>query len=408
MAGKRRGFTLVELLVVIAIIGVLVALLLPAIQAAREAARRSNCTNNLKQFGVALHNYANTLKTFPPGGIVDVNDPANWYGSFHGMLLPFFEEQGLKGIYDSTRDWQHQTAIRVDQLDNTSPAVVPQTVIPVFICPSSSGEAAFEDRLLNEVFFIGVPGSYQAGQKYAATNYLVCKGLTDAWCVVPPNRLPPGPIKNGVPIGERGLFDLNWAVPLRKVTDGTSNTIAMGEGAHGPSWPLAHAEPNQKIWDANGGYNNERINLIVPDPAFGPRYANQAWIAAQPSYDQIEQGLGLFFGSIYACTLEPPNKKPVTQTRAAIMNSGYFKCGKSQPGAPGISMQVNPPVVTCPTPGHTTCGPHLTSNFRSDHAGGCIFLFADGSVHLLRQEIDMMVYQQLSTMMGNEIAEIPE
>lgn len=407
MAGKRRGFTLVELLVVIAIIGVLVALLLPAIQAAREAARRSNCTNNLKQFGVALHNYNNTLKTFPPGGIVDVNDPGNWYGSFHGMLLPFFEEAGLKGIYDSSRDWQHQTAIRVDQTDPTSPAVVPQTVIPVFICPSSSGEAAFEDRLLNEIFFIGVAGSYQAGQKYAATNYAVCKGITDAWCVGP-NRSAPGP--PAVPIGERGLFDLNWAVPLRKITDGTSNTIAMGEAAHGPNWPLAHAEPNQTIW-TGATYDNQRINLITPDPAFGPRYANQAWIAAQPSYDGVEGPLGLYFASIYACTLEPPNKKPVTQTRAATSAGQYFKCGKSQPAAPGISMQTNPPVVTCPTPGATGptgCGPHLLSNFRSDHSGGCIFLFADGSVHLLRQEIDMMVYQQLSTMMGNEIAEIPE
>jgi len=95
MASKRRGFTLVELLVVIAIIGVLVALLLPAIQAAREAARRSSCTNNMKQFGVALHNYHDSLKTFPPGGVNTISNVGKILMSPHAMLLPFFEEEGL-------------------------------------------------------------------------------------------------------------------------------------------------------------------------------------------------------------------------------------------------------------------------------------------------------------------------
>jgi prepilin-type N-terminal cleavage/methylation domain-containing protein len=97
--GGRRAFTLVELLVVIAIIGVLVALLLPAVQAAREAARRASCGNNLKQYGLALHNYHDVYKTLPPGGLWAVQNE-DWHRacpSWQGRIMPFAEQQV---IYD--------------------------------------------------------------------------------------------------------------------------------------------------------------------------------------------------------------------------------------------------------------------------------------------------------------------
>src|SRR5450432_159842 len=89
---KSRAFTLVELLVVIAIIGVLVALLLPAIQAAREAARRSACTNNMKQYGIALQNYHDSLKTFPPLGAANLLTGDTFKASACVLLMPYFEE----------------------------------------------------------------------------------------------------------------------------------------------------------------------------------------------------------------------------------------------------------------------------------------------------------------------------
>jgi len=107
---KRQAFTLVELLVVIAIIGILVGLLLPAVQAAREAARRMQCTNNLKQIGLAIHNYESTIKRIPPGavwngGTVDVTfgrfvGPINERGSSLAFILPYIEQQALYSQFD--------------------------------------------------------------------------------------------------------------------------------------------------------------------------------------------------------------------------------------------------------------------------------------------------------------------
>ena len=96
----RRGFTLIELLAVIAIIAVLVSLLLPAVQQAREAARRSQCRNNLKQIGIALHNYADAFGTFPPGRIVNPVSGQGHCFSAYAHLLPYIEQQALYDMID--------------------------------------------------------------------------------------------------------------------------------------------------------------------------------------------------------------------------------------------------------------------------------------------------------------------
>jgi len=119
---QQRGFTLIELLVVIAIIGVLVGLLLPAVQTAREAARRASCTNNCKQFGLALHNYENTRKFFPAACYtVDSataptpGNPSGKEGSWRAYILPFMEEQAIADNYDFSKHWWENTAAAAAQ-----------------------------------------------------------------------------------------------------------------------------------------------------------------------------------------------------------------------------------------------------------------------------------------------------
>jgi len=128
--GMAEAFTLVELLVVIAIIGVLVSLLLPAIQAAREAARRTECQNNLRQIGIGLSGYEATYRTFPIGCVECklARDPGNRLGtSWNLQILPFLEQQHVRELYDDTKPFAHA---------ENRKAV--STVIPTFLCPSAS------------------------------------------------------------------------------------------------------------------------------------------------------------------------------------------------------------------------------------------------------------------------------
>lgn len=378
MRTRKKAFTLVELLVVIAIIGVLVALLLPAIQAAREAARRSSCTNNMKQFGIALLNYHETLKTFPPGGVNDPKSQGYFYSSPHSMLLPFFEEAGLHSIYNKNKAWFLQ---RPD---------VPSTVVPVFICPSAASESTIVYKAFNEKLKIIVPQTlYTIDQPLAVTHYIFCKGVTDAWVTTPYF----GGVTKAPYNSERGMFDIRFAVPIRKITDGTSNTMAMGEGASGPNWPLTKSAKNapSRLGD----------NLAGPDKVYGfYRYAYHLWISGEPSWYLLSNTGDIYATALLGCTLEPLNKTPVTGAWAD--ENMLSNANKGLPGAPGTKLP-----TSCVTAG-AACGPHFTPGFRSDHSGGGNFLYADGSVHFINESVDMLTYQQLSTFTGGETAEIAE
>jgi prepilin-type N-terminal cleavage/methylation domain-containing protein/prepilin-type processing-associated H-X9-DG protein len=401
----RRGFTLVELLVVIAIIGVLVALLLPAIQAAREAARRAACVNNLKQFGIALQNYHDNLKTFPPGAVNNFNpaapgSAAEVYASPHALLMPYFEEESLNNLYNHKVAWFFQLS------------EVAETVIPSFICPSNTGEQAQFDLLLNTGIMILLRDAYYGiDQRFGITTYAFCKGATDSWCfgqgaAASGAYLPPGPpfVDNAA---ERGMFDLNWSVPIRRISDGTSKTIAVGEGAGGLAWPLAkHIRKAPGAEVGNPNYAARWTPRPGVDANGMPRHAYMAWINAEPSFNPLDT-VNYLYAALLACTLEPMNKNPVTSAFAETTELSV--CNRSLPGADGTpnagaSCRKRPNGSVNPS----TCGSHVSPNFRSDHPGGCNFLFADGSVHFLAEDINMLTYQRLSTMMGSEVVEVPE
>ncbi len=226
-AAHRSGFTLVELLVVIAIIGILVSLLLPAVQAAREAARRMECGNNLKQIGLALHNYHGTYNTFPPGYVAKI--PNNITSSEAGMwawgtlVLPFVEQTPLFDVLDPRGARTPVTAA-------ATPVglVALQTPLKAFRCPSDTGP-----RLNN--YDNTCSGEEMNGSDYsrfitdgagkiaiATSNYVMCANAGDSTTpAVFPSQYGPA----------LGVGFQNSNIGFRDITDGTSNVFCVGERA---------------------------------------------------------------------------------------------------------------------------------------------------------------------------------
>ena len=191
MSTRRSGFTLVELLVVIAIIGILIALLLPAVQAAREAGRRTQCSNNLKQFIVAAHNYHDTFEVLPAGRNRRDISP-------HAALLPYYEQAKVERLVDYGKSWNH-----------ANNAEARRTSIKLFNCPSDPQNA--------------VPSGY------AGTSYRANQGSGVLWGLPPSN---PSNSNFGMP-APNGVFFENSFLPLASVTDGLSNTAAFSEHQKG-------------------------------------------------------------------------------------------------------------------------------------------------------------------------------
>jgi len=224
LVARGRGFTLVELLVVIAIIGVLVALLLPAVQQAREAARRMQCTNHLKQYGIALHNYHDTFGTFPAGYISgpaagqsgenidgETSDAAPGWG-WQAQLLPMLEQGAL-----------------ADQLDWRMPAwaaghrPLVQFQTTTMLCPSSAGD----DQPFTLVDAGNNPLSKSGGPVVVGrTHYVASHGQEECWddC----SNLA-GPFGGDISRIADGPFYRNSKVKMSSVIDGLSNTIFLGE-----------------------------------------------------------------------------------------------------------------------------------------------------------------------------------
>lgn len=284
---KRRAFTLVELLVVIAIIGILIALLLPAVQAAREAARRSQCTNQLKQIGLALHNYHDRSKMFPYSSSYNCSTASPVFATRHTwveLTMPFFEQSAMYG----------QINFSIDNSAGTNATLLTNFRIDLLTCPSDP--RGLDMKPYSQA---GFDGWNSAATPTQALNYPLCAGS------IRPDGDTPDCVTGGVAVfcitetaSSWGTCDASRRTPgifnrsvtkstMAKITDGTSNTFMAGErlahylnwgGVYSVNFPIAFTgqKPNSPTSDltnsanyrANGGFSSQHpggLNMLVGD-----------------------------------------------------------------------------------------------------------------------------------------------
>lgn len=397
---KHLGFTLIELLVVIAIIAVLIALLLPAVQQAREAARRTQCKNNLKQLGLAMHNYHDAHRVFPPG-LTSWNNPAASLfceyvatvspcipaslaqpasnSSALTLILPFMEERALYNAYN-------MRLACCSRQNSTST----KGVVKSFLCPTNERG---DTLILASYYFTDA----------APTDYILSLGGNALMTCASPYALTtdaravgyPGPLKPGA-----GAFNVNSNVGIRQIRDGTSQTILVGEAAGGNQLPPGNPD----------GVNTALPNSaqIVPTSAIVGFGVDQPW---SQGYIGGAGGSG-GYGSLFAATAHDAWYDSQIRLGTADggvngftpikmnMNKNRFTRGTSYKasltfGLTSYAPQTNPP--TKPAVANSVSG------FRSYHAAMAQFLYADGSVQTVTENIDARIYVGLSSIAGREV-----
>jgi prepilin-type N-terminal cleavage/methylation domain-containing protein/prepilin-type processing-associated H-X9-DG protein len=346
---SRKAFTLLELLVVLAIIAILLGLLLPAVQRVREAASRLDCSNNLKQIGLALHNYHDAHGNFPAGIATGQSDDLELLtGNGWQLLLPFIDQASLASAWNPAQTWYQGSNFQTVQIN-----------VRLFLCPSNRTTGNLNLQELEAFAGFSLPNP-------AAGDYLFCKGTNGALCS-----------NVEIPALARGVFDVNTKTRIVDITDGTSNTIAVGEGVGG-----------------NGRYLMRQYfteTMPAPDPVTGaPIIADQSWSAGAVATNTLHT-THFLFGTVLGVTAERGGFTPVFDEP---MNNPLVLAARDYNN-------------NCVNSGTTDGGFDTISGFRSVHPGGCNFVFTDGSVHFFEDSIDPEMYRALSTMAGGETVELP-
>ena len=354
---RKRGFTLIELLVVIAIVAVLVALLLPAVQQAREAARRTQCRNNLKQFGLALHSYEGTFGMFP------LTNAQNYLPNVQGFspqarLLPYMEQVNLQNLLDFTQP--AFTGPFNALIPNPRFAVAFATPLQVMLCPSDPAPTINQGA---------------GGALYAGVNYMISYGS-----------------------GKDANYDLRWptdglvyensSVRLRDVTDGTSNTVSMSESIRsvGPDVTLpAGTLPKFNYQMTLNGSAGVSSNLnSVP----GLAGSGGGWL----------NGPGGVIMNPDLLAIWPQKTAWRGASSAALRGRGVSWAHSGAVST--LTNGYNPPNSRIPD-----VVVHFTGFFgpRSWHAGSAQVLLTDGSVRTLTDNIDTQLHRALHSRNGGEV-----
>ncbi len=291
---RKSAFTLVELLVVIAIIGILIALLLPAVQAAREAARRAQCKNNLKQIGLALHNYESTHHTFPPGftsAATQTNAPGTGPGwSWGSYILPYLEESSIQ--IDFKRE---VTDPLYDQIRTLT--------LPVFRCPSDSVELPI---------FPVQDGSGKTLTQVAFSNYVGVAGTYEV---------------SVFPDEGTGVLFRNRPIAIKQITDGLSHTIMIGErdSKKSPQTTWVGALPSAVVPPLIPAYPEEGPPILVltnTGTVEDDRVPNNSLDHVEDSNSEHPQGVHFMFadGSVQAINNDIDPKVWVALGSAPVRN----------------------------------------------------------------------------------------
>lgn len=343
MLRPRRGFSLMELLLVVGVCVVLFGLLIPVVQKGREAANRTRCQSNLRQLGVALHQYHDVREGFPPGLVSSVSNVCDAEASGFTYLLPYLGQDAVQRLYHFDAPWFH-----VSNYEAVS------TSVKLFYCPSNREQGAIDLGPVAAEWGMPLP------PRAASSDYALCKGANGAihwdW--------------SRTPLPVRGVFQIRTqeegtaGVRFMDVRDGLSATIAMGDAAGGTPMYLARSlqDPGQPALDAGGQ----------------PVFLDQSWGAAG-----VGESTHPWYGSVFAVAAQyglgpDPRDEPMNRQPATPTVNGNDALGDNSEGKDHVS------------------------GFRSLHPAGCNFLFCDGSVRFLSERVQPAVYRALATYAGGE------